>query len=71
MPEITLYHVGQSRSMRTLWLLGELQRPFTLVELPFEMKAMRTPEYLAISKLGRVPAVVIDGRAIIGARRPC
>lgn len=65
MPEITLYHVGQSRSMRTLWLLNELRLPFTLVELPFEMKAMRTPDYLAISKLGRVPALVIDGRAII------
>lgn len=65
MSEVTLFHVGQSRSMRSLWLLNELRLPFTLVELPFEMKAMRTPEYLAISKLGRVPALVIDGRAII------
>lgn len=65
MPEITLYHVGQSRSMRTLWLLNELRLPFTLVELPFEMKAMRTPEFLELSRLGRVPALVVDGRAII------
>jgi glutathione S-transferase len=62
---ITLYHVGESRSMRTLWLLNELGLPFDVVELPWDMKHLRAPAYLAISPLGRVPALVDDGRAII------
>ncbi len=55
---ITLYHVAGARSMRTLWLLHELGVEFDLVTLAFSMEALRTPEYLAVSKLGRVPALV-------------
>ena len=44
--------------MRTLWLLNELQLKFKLVTLPFSMEALRTPEYLSISPLGRVPCIV-------------
>ena len=55
---ITLYHCSNSRSMRTLWLLNELQLKFKLVTLPFSMEALRTPEYLSISPLGRVPCIV-------------
>jgi glutathione S-transferase len=62
---ITLYHVGESRSMRTLWLLNELNVPFEVVELPWDMKYLRDPKYLAISPLGRVPAIVDDGVTVI------
>lgn len=57
---ITLYHVNNSRSARSLWLLHELGLEFEVVEMPFTMAALRTPEYLAISPLGRVPCLV-DG----------
>ncbi len=57
---ITLYHCSNSRSMRTLWLLNELKLEFELVTLPFSMEALRTPEYLSISPLGRVPCIA-DG----------
>ena len=57
---ITLYHVSGARSMRSLWLLHELGLEFDLVTMEFSMAALRTPEYLAVSKLGRVPALV-DG----------
>ena len=54
---ITLYHVNNSRSARSLWLLYELDLEFELVEMAFTMEALRTPEYLAISPLGRVPCL--------------
>jgi len=58
---ITLYHVPRSRSMRSLWLLNELMVPFRVVEMPFTMKALRSPDYLAISPAGRVPSIDDEG----------
>jgi glutathione S-transferase len=55
---IRLYHCPETRSMRTLWLLHELQIPFELIEMPFELSATRSPDYLAIHPLGRVPCLV-------------
>ncbi|WP_299370244.1 glutathione S-transferase family protein [uncultured Tateyamaria sp.] len=57
---ITLHHCPQSRSMRTLWLLLELDVPFQVVEHPFD-KSLRRPEFLSLSPAGRVPALEIDG----------
>ena len=60
---ITLHHVPQSRSMRSLWLLHELDVPFEVVVHPFD-KSLRDPAYLAISPAGRVPSLEIDGEAM-------
>ncbi len=57
---ITLYHCKGARSTRSLWLLNELGLDFELVEMPLNPRELRKPEYLAISPLGRVPAL-IDG----------
>ena len=57
---LTLYHCPETRSMRSLWLLNELEVPFDLIEMPFDHKFLRAKEYLAIHPLGRIPALV-DG----------
>jgi glutathione S-transferase len=57
---LKLYHCSESRSMRSLWLLHELGIPFELVEMPFDLKVMRSAEYLAVHPLGRVPCLT-DG----------
>ena len=57
---ITLHHVEQTRSMRTLWLLHELEVPFEVSIHAFD-KSLRDPGYLAISPAGRVPSLEIDG----------
>lgn len=57
---ITLHHCPQSRSMRTLWLLFELDVEFQVVTHAFD-KSLRDPSYLALSPAGRVPALEIDG----------
>lgn len=57
---IRLHHCPQTRSMRSLWLLNELDVPFELVVHPFD-RSLRSPEYLSLSPAGRVPALEIDG----------
>jgi glutathione S-transferase len=57
---ITLHHVPQSRSMRVLWLLHELEIEFQVVEHAFD-KSLRQPEFLGLSPAGRVPALEIEG----------
>jgi glutathione S-transferase len=46
--------------MRSLWLLNELKLPFELIDMPFDLSIMRSPDYLAVHPLGRVPCLV-DG----------
>lgn len=57
---IRLHHCHQSRSMRVLWLLNELDVPFELVTHPFD-KSLREPGYLKLSPAGRVPSIEVDG----------
>ncbi|MEM7519639.1 MAG: glutathione S-transferase family protein [Pseudomonadota bacterium] len=57
---IRLHHCPQTRSMRTLWLLNELNIPFEVVSHPFD-KSLRDPAFLSLSPAGRVPALEIDG----------
>ncbi|MEO0412084.1 MAG: glutathione S-transferase family protein [Pseudomonadota bacterium] len=61
---ITLYHVPGSRSVRTLWLLREMGVDFQLEELAFTLDALRSPDYLKIHPLGRVPCLQ-DGATTI------
>lgn len=49
--------------MRSLWLLNELELPFELKVYPFG-RELRSPEYLAIHPLGRVPCIEIDGEIL-------
>lgn len=65
LPKIKLYHVPGSRSCRTLWLLNELDVPFDLEVMPFRLEVLRSPAFLAISPLGRVPALTIDDTTIV------
>lgn len=54
---ITLHHAAQSRSFRVLWFLHEAGLPFRLQRHRFGGKALRAPEFLALSPAGRVPAL--------------
>ena len=44
--------------MRSLWLLNELQVPFELIDMPFDLSVMRSADYLAVHPLGRVPCLI-------------
>jgi len=57
---ITLHHCHQTRSMRVLWLLNELEVDFALRIHPFD-RSLRSEEFLTRSPAGRVPALQLDG----------
>ena len=61
---IRLHHCPQARSFRTLWLLHEMGLDFELRRHSFFDKSLRSPDYLALSPAGRVPALEIDGRVL-------
>lgn len=58
-----LHHCHESRSMRVLWLLHELEVPFELVVYPFD-KTLRSDAFLTLNPVGRVPAIEIDGQVM-------
>ncbi len=60
---IVLHHCHESRSMRVLWLLNELEVDFELQVHPFD-KSLREQTYLELSPAGRVPALEIDGEVL-------
>lgn len=60
---IRLHHCHLTRSMRSLWLLHELDLPFELRVYPFD-KSLREPEYLALNPTGRVPSLELDGQTL-------
>ena len=60
---IRLHHAHQTRSMRVLWLLHELELEFELVVHAFG-KNLRSPDYLALNPAGRVPALELDGQTL-------
>lgn len=71
MADLTLYYAPQSRSMTALWLLEEIGEPYKLEVLNFDDGSMRTPEYLAINPMGKVPAVKYGGTVVTEAAAIC
>ncbi len=61
---IRLHHVPFSRSFRVLWMLEELGLECELVSYSIRDGSLRSPEFLALSPAGRVPALEIDGLTI-------
>lgn len=59
-----IYHAPNSRSVRAIWLFEELGLPYELEVFPLGGAKMRTPEYLKVHPMGRVPAVT-DGDVTI------
>ena len=60
---IRLHHCAQTRSMRVLWMLYELELDFELVRQSLD-RSLRDPAYLALHPAGRVPSLEIDGGVI-------
>ena len=56
MSQLVLYTNPQSRGRIAHWMLEEVGQPYDTVWLDFG-PAMRTPDYLAINPMGKVPAV--------------
>ena len=59
-----VYFAPQSRAVRTVWLLEEIEMEYDLVRFSLGQKEMRGPEYTKVNPNGRVPTV-IDGDTTI------
>ncbi|HEX6612235.1 MAG TPA: glutathione S-transferase [Rhodanobacteraceae bacterium] len=54
---VTFFHAPHSRSGITRSLLEELDVPYDLVVLDLQRGEQRTPDYLSINPMGKVPAI--------------
>jgi glutathione S-transferase len=61
---LTLYFSPGSSSMAVHIALHEIGEPFEAKPLSFAAKETRTPEFLAINPVGKVPTLLIDGRVL-------
>ncbi len=57
MDKLTLYHAAPSRSSIVLWMLEETGEPYDVHLLSFKKNETRSPEYLAVNPMGKVPAL--------------
>src|SRR5271169_3342618 len=71
MADLTLYHAQQSRSATALWMLEEIGEPYKLEVRRFDDGSLRTPEYLAINPMGKVPALKHGDAVITEAAAIC
>lgn len=64
MTTLTLYHNPKSRSASARVLLEALGVPYEVQTIDFANGQNRTPEFLAINPLGKLPTLVHDGEVI-------
>ena len=58
---IVFFHAPHSRSSATRAMLEELGAPYDMVALNLAAGEQRTPDYLAINPMGKVPAIRDEG----------
>ena len=71
MADLTLYHAAPSRSSIVHWMLEEVGEPYDIHLVSFKKGENRTPEYLAVNPMGKVPAVRHRGVVITEASAIC
>jgi glutathione S-transferase len=60
---ITFYTNPQSRGRIARWMLEETGQPYEAVVLDY-YTSMKAPAYLAVNPMGKVPAIVHDGKVV-------
>lgn len=61
---LTLYHNPQSRATIVHYMLHELGEPFEIVPIDLKAGEHKTPEFLALNPMGKIP-VLRDGDTIV------
>jgi glutathione S-transferase len=68
---ITFYHNPMSRGRIAHWMLEEVGAPYETRVLDFDANEHKTPEYLAVNPMGKVPAIVHRGVVVTEAAAIC
>jgi len=69
--QVVFYTHPQSRGRVVHWLLEELGAPYDMRVLSFEKGEHKTPQYLAINPMGKVPAIVHRGVVVTETAAIC
>jgi glutathione S-transferase len=67
---ITFYTNPMSRGQIARWMLEEVGAPYEQVLLDYGT-TMKAPDYLAINPMGKVPAIVHDGKVVTECTAIC
>jgi glutathione S-transferase len=67
---ITFYTNPMSRGQIARWMLEEVGAPYEQVLLDYGT-TMKAPDYLAINPMGKVPAIVHDGKVVTECAAIC
>lgn len=59
--EIVFYHNPQSRAQMAHWMLEEVGAPYRIVPIDFAKGENRTPDFLEINPMGKLPTIVHRG----------
>ena len=62
--EIVFYHNPRSRSQMVHWMLEEAGAPYRIVPIDFEKAENRTPSFLALNPMGKLPTIVHRGTVV-------
>ena len=69
--KVTLYSNPMSRGRTVQWLLDELGAPYEVKLIDLAKGEQKTPQYLAINPMGKVPAIVHRGGVVTEAAAIC
>lgn len=64
---LVLYHSPHSRSTTAHWMLNEIGEPFELRPIDLQNGEQKSPEFLAINPMGKLPTLTDDGVVVTEA----
>lgn len=62
--EIVFYHNPRSRAQMAHWMLEEAGAPYRIVPVDFEKGEHKTPSFLAMNPMGKLPTIVDRGTVV-------
>lgn len=68
---ITFYHAAPSRGAIVRWMLEEVGAPYRVELLDLTRNGQKSPSYLALNPMGKVPAIVHRGVVVTEAVAIC
>ena len=69
--KLTFYHNPMSRGRIAHWMLEEVGVPYETKVIAFDKGEHKSPEYLAINPMGKIPAIVHNGTVVTEAAAIC
>lgn len=69
--KITFYYNPMSRARLSHWMLEETEAPYEIKVVDWKDGSIKTPEYLKINPMGKVPAIVHKGVVVTEGAAIC